>query len=75
VEVIQEVCRCHIELLLKGIGGEVCRKKYKSMLKNVISAKNLLRTFINQEGYSVHCLVHGYLLNGAWTLWDHFPGM
>ena len=31
VEVIYEACRYHIEPLLKGIGGWVCRKRQKSV--------------------------------------------
>ena len=37
----------HIELSPKGIGGLVCKKRHKSMLKSVISAKSLLQTFIS----------------------------
>ena len=42
MEVIQGVGCCHIEPLLKSIGGHVCRKKHKSTLTSVISAKDLL---------------------------------
>ena len=50
VEVIQGAGRYPIEPLLKGIGGQICREKHRSMSKSVISAKGLLQTSINQGG-------------------------
>jgi len=47
IEVIHGANHCHIGLLLRIIGGRACRKRHKSMLKNVISAKSLLQTFIS----------------------------
>ena len=41
VEVIHEADRCHIELLLRVIGGQVCQKRHRIMLKSVISARDL----------------------------------
>ena len=43
------------------------------MLKSVINARDLLRTFISLGVYLIPCLVHGYLLNGTQILQDHFP--
>ena len=42
LEVIQGANLYHIELLSKGIGGLVCKKRRKSMLKSVINVRNLL---------------------------------
>ena len=42
MEVIWWADRYHIELLHKGIGGLVCKKRHKSMLKSVINARDLL---------------------------------
>ena len=65
MEVIREADRYHIELLHKGIGGLVCKKSRKSMLKSVINARDLIRTFISLVVYSMLCLVHDHSLNGA----------
>ena len=43
------------------------------MLKSVINARDLLRTFISLGVYLIPCLVHGHLLNGTQILQDHFP--
>ena len=51
VEVIQEANCCHIVLLLRVSGGQVCREKHKIMLKSVTSAKSLLQTIINLGAY------------------------
>ena len=75
VEVTQGAGYCHIEPLLKGIGGQVCKKKHKSTLNSVISVKGLLQISISQEEYSIPCLVHGHMLSGAWTMWGHFLGL
>ena len=42
MEVIRGADRYHIELLPKDIGGLVCKKRRKRMLKSVINAKDLL---------------------------------
>ena len=42
MEVIRGADHYHIELLPKDIGGLVCKRRHKSMLKSVINAKNLL---------------------------------
>ena len=68
MEVIWGVDRYHIELLLKGIDGLVCKKRRKSMLKSVINARNLLQTFISLGVYLILYLVHGHLLSEVWIL-------
>ena len=65
MEVIREADRYHIELLHKGIGGLVCKKSRKSMLKSVINARDLIRTFISLMVYSILYLVHAHSFNGA----------
>lgn len=46
--VIQEVDRCHIELLLRVTGGQVCKEKLRIILKCVINARDLPQTFISR---------------------------
>ena len=70
VEVIQEEDLCLTGLLPKDIGGQTCKKRRRSMSRNVIDARGLHLIFISLEGSSTLFLVHGLLLNGAWTLWD-----
>ena len=43
------------------------------MSESVISANGLRRAYTNQGESLIRYLVHGRLLSGAWTLWDHFP--
>ena len=50
----------------KGIGGWVCRRKPKSMSRNVTNAKGLPQTSTNQVGSSILSLALGRLLSGAW---------
>ena len=47
VEVTQEEDLCLTKPSLKDIGGQVCKRKPKSMSRNVINAKGLLQTFTN----------------------------
>ena len=68
VGVTQEEGLCLTEPSLKGIGGRVCRRKPKSMSRNVTNAKGLSQTSINQEESSTLSLVLGHLLSGAWIL-------
>ena len=65
MEVIRGVDRYHMKLLPKGIGSLACKKRRKSMLKSVINARDLLRTFISLGVYSILYLVHDHLLNGV----------
>ena len=68
VEVIRGVDCYRTELSPKGIGGPACKKRSKSMLKSVIKARDLLRTFTSLGVYLILYLVHGHWLNGAWIL-------
>ena len=68
VGVTQEEDLCPTEPSLKDIGGRVCRRKPKNMLRSVINAKGLLQTSTNQEGSSILSPVLGCLLSGAWIL-------
>ena len=70
VEVIQEEDPCLIGLLPKDIGGQACKKRHRSMLRNAISVKGLRPIFISLEGFSTLFLACGLLLNEAWTLSD-----
>ena len=68
VEVTQEEDLYLTEPLLKDTGGRACKRKHKSMLKNVISVKDSCQTFINPEEFLILFLALGLLLNGAWIL-------
>ena len=59
---------CLIEPSPKGIGGQVCRRKPKSMSRNVTNARSFPQTSTNQEEFSILSLVLGHLLSGAWIL-------
>ena len=65
VEVIQEEDLYLIELLLKDTGGRACKRKHKSMLKNVISVRDSHQTFISPEEFLILFLALGLLLNRA----------
>ena len=73
VEVIQEEDHCLTELLPKGIGGQTCKKRRRSMSRNAINVRGLRPIFTSLEGFSTLFLARGLLLNGAWTLWDLSP--
>ena len=73
VEVIQEEDPCLIGLLPKDIGGQACKKRHRSMLRNAISVKGLRPIFTSLEVFSTLFLARGFLLNGAWTFWNISP--
>ena len=73
MEIIHEEDPYHTGLLPKDIGGQTCKKRCRSMSRNAISVRGLRPIFTNLEGFSTLFLVHGLLLNGAWTLWDLSP--
>ena len=73
MEIIHEEDPYHTVLLPKDIGGQTCKKRCRSMSRNAISVRGLRPIFTNLEGFSTLFLVHGLLLNGAWTLWDLSP--
>ena len=50
VEVIQEEDPCLIGLLPKGIGGQACKKRQRSMLRNAINVKGLRPIFTSRRG-------------------------
>ena len=54
-----------IKLLLKVTGGQVCRKRHRIMLKNVINARGLPQTSISLGACSILFLVCGHLHNRA----------
>ena len=56
----------------KDIGGQVCRKKPKSISRSVINVKGLPQTSTNQMGSSILSLVLSCLPNGAWIMWALF---
>ena len=68
VRVIQEEDLFLTKPLLIVIGGRVCKRKPKNMLRSVTNAKGLPQTSTNQEGSSILSLVLGRLLSGAWIL-------
>ena len=53
------------EQLLKDTGGQICRKKRKSMLENVTSVRDLLRTSTSLEGFLILFPTLGLLLSGV----------
>ena len=65
MEAIQEADLYLIELLLRAIGGRICRKKYKNMWGSVINAKDLHQIYINWEESLTPYPALGHLLNGA----------
>ena len=65
VEATQEADLCLTEASLRDIGGLTCKRKHKSMWRNVTNAKDLPKTFINQGVSLIICLAHGLLLNGS----------
>ena len=65
MEVIQEEDPNLIELLLKDIGGQACKKRCKNMLRNAINVKGLHPIFTSLEGFSTFFLVRGLLLSGV----------
>ena len=68
VEVTQEEDLYLTEPLLKDTGGQECKRKHKSMLKNVINVRDSRQTFINLEEFLILFLALGLLLSGAWIL-------
>ena len=73
MEVIQEENPCLIELLPKDIGGQICKKRRRSMSRNAINVRGLRPIFTSLEGFSTLFLARGLLLSRAWTLWDLSP--
>ena len=65
VEVIQEEDPYLTGLLPKGIGGQTCKKRCKSMSRNAINVRGLHLIFTSLEGFSTFSLVRGPLLNKA----------
>ena len=59
-ELHEGICRSHTgggslshRALTQGIGGQICRKKHKNMLRSATNAKDLHQTFINLEESSI----------------------
>ena len=67
-EVTQEEDLYLTEPLLRDIGGQACKKRYKNMLGNVISVRDSHQTFTSLGDSSILFLALGLLLNGAWIL-------
>ena len=65
VEVIQGEGLYHTRPLLKDIGGQICRRKCRIMLKNATSVKGSLRTSTSLEEFLNLCPTLGLLLNGG----------
>ena len=68
MEAIQGEGLYHAEPSHKDIGGQICRRKRRSTLGNVISVKDTLQISINQEEFLTLSPALGLLLNGGWTL-------
>ena len=66
--VTQKEDLCLIKPSPKGIDGQVCRRKPKSMSRNVTNAISLPQTSTNQEEFSILSLVLGRLLSEVWIL-------
>ena len=67
--VIQEADPYLTELLLKDIGGPICKGKHKSTWRSVTNVRDLLLISISSGAFLTFCLTHGLLLSGTWTLW------
>ena len=52
-------------LLLKDTGGQICRKKHKTMLENVTSVRDSLQTSTSLEKFLILFPALGPLLNGV----------
>ena len=65
MEVIRGEGPYHIGPLLKDIGGQICRRKRRSMLENVTSVRGLLQTSTSLEEFLTLCPALGLLLNGG----------
>ena len=65
VEATQEVDLYLTKPSLKATGGQIYRKKHKSIWKSVISVRGLHQTYTSQEEFLTPCLALGILLNGA----------
>ena len=65
VEATQEADLCLTELSLKAIGGQINRKKHKSLWRSVISVRDLHQTYTSQEEFLTSYPAPGHLLNGA----------
>ena len=68
MEVIQGEGLYHTEPSPKDIGGQICRRKRRSILGNVISARDSLQISTNQEEFLILSPTLGLLFNGGWTL-------
>ena len=73
MKVIQAASHYPMGPLPRGIGGQVCKKKYWSMWRSVINAKDLLQTFISQGVSSIFCLVHGHFAQQGLDIVGPFP--
>ena len=65
VEVIQVKGPYHTGPLLKDIGGQICRRKRRSMLENVTSVKGSPQISTSLEEFLTLCPTLGLLLNGG----------
>ena len=63
VEVIQGEGPYHTGPSLKDTGGQICRKKYRSMLENMTSVRGSLQTSTCLEESLTLCPALGLLLN------------
>ena len=63
VEATQEADLCLTEPSLRATDGQICRKKHKSMWRNVINVKDLHQTYSSYEEFWISCLAPGLLLD------------
>ena len=54
--------------LFKDTSGQVCKRRHKNMLGNVISVRDSCQTFTNLEEFLILFPALGFLLNGDWIL-------
>ena len=74
-ELHEGICKSHTEgrslshqAITQDTSGRACKRKHKSMLKNVISVRDSRQTFISLEEFLILFLALDLLLSGAWIL-------
>ena len=72
MEVTREEGLWPIEPLLRGIGGQICKSKRKTSLRNVINAKSSLLAFTSLRNSLIQYPVRGRLPNVGQTQQDLF---
>ena len=73
VGVTQEEDLYLIKLLLRGTGGQACKRRHRNMSRNVISVKDSRRIFTSLEEFLILFLALGHLLNRGLDIIGPFP--